>query len=183
MTTEGPAGREENQAVRGAVWCEEKYKSFPLSLNYNSNITRCSKRFLINWLDIIHPTPSLRTWCCTESQAIFVCSQSVSLKESEIKKDPDLPELPCMTGSLIENKHSCWQPGLYVVLVPSQSGALSLVQRYPDTVLWLVEIMVLLRQLSHAIKTQKGTHHTRHRFFLCKPVHTVTLCESRISGA
>ena len=36
----------------------------------------------------------------------------------------------------------------------SQSGALSLVQICPDTGLSLVEIIVVLRQLSYAIKTQ-----------------------------
>ena len=35
-----------------------------------------------------------------------------------------------------------------------QSGDLSLVEIHQDTVLWLVEIMVLLRQLSDAIRTQ-----------------------------
>ena len=35
-----------------------------------------------------------------------------------------------------------------------QSGALSLVQIVKDTVLWLVKIIVLLRQLSYAIKNQ-----------------------------
>ena len=35
-----------------------------------------------------------------------------------------------------------------------QSGVLLLVQIQRDTVLWLVETMVLLRQLSYAIKNQ-----------------------------
>ena len=35
-----------------------------------------------------------------------------------------------------------------------QSGDLSLVQIFPDTVLSLVEIIILLHQLSYAIKTQ-----------------------------
>ena len=35
-----------------------------------------------------------------------------------------------------------------------QAGPLALVQRHRDTVLSLVEIMVLLRQLSYAIRTQ-----------------------------
>ena len=35
-----------------------------------------------------------------------------------------------------------------------QRGTLSLVQIYPDTVRWLVEVIVLLHQLSYAIKTQ-----------------------------
>ena len=35
-----------------------------------------------------------------------------------------------------------------------QNGALSLVEIHRDTVLWLVEITVFLRQLSYAIKTQ-----------------------------
>ena len=38
-----------------------------------------------------------------------------------------------------------------------QSGDLSLVQSYPDTVLLLVEITVLLRQHFYAIKTQLKT--------------------------
>ena len=38
--------------------------------------------------------------------------------------------------------------------VEVQSGDLSLVQIHPDTVLRLVGIMVLLRQLSYVIKTQ-----------------------------
>ena len=35
-----------------------------------------------------------------------------------------------------------------------QSWALSLLEIHWDTVLWLVEIMVLLRQLSYAMKNQ-----------------------------
>ena len=38
--------------------------------------------------------------------------------------------------------------------ISAQSGALSLVEIRPDTVLWLAEIMLLLRQLSYAIKNQ-----------------------------
>ena len=46
-----------------------------------------------------------------------------------------------------------------------QSGALSLVQIFRDTVLSLLEIMMLLHQLSYAIKTQLKTPTRAFLFF------------------